>query len=91
MKIRDIFFVLFAIYTRRKYWILENFRLPLLDGFIRFRMSTEAFDSLKNFPSVSLCAVCMYVNRFLVLYLKSNAQVLMIHPVQFDFDIHLCL
>ena len=33
------FFLLFAIYIRRKYWISENFGHPVLDGFTFFEMS----------------------------------------------------
>ena len=32
-------FLLSSIYIRRKYWICENFRLPVFDGFTCFEMS----------------------------------------------------
>ena len=32
-------FLLSSIYIRRKYWIRENFRLPVFDGFTCFEMS----------------------------------------------------
>ena len=34
-----IAFLLSSIYIRRKYWIRENFRLPVFDGFTCFKMS----------------------------------------------------
>ena len=32
-------FLLSSTYIRRKYWIRENFRLPVFDGFTCFEMS----------------------------------------------------
>ena len=32
-------FLLSSIFIRRKYWIRENFRLPVFDGFTCFEMS----------------------------------------------------
>ena len=37
-KMEDIF-LLSSIYIRRKYWIRENFRLPVFDEFTCFEMS----------------------------------------------------
>ena len=37
-------FLLSSIYIRRKYWIRENFRLPVFDGFTCFEMSWTRFD-----------------------------------------------
>ena len=36
--------LLSSIYIRRKYWIRENFRLPVFDGFTCFEMSWTRFD-----------------------------------------------
>ena len=33
------FITFFYIHIRRKYWIRENFRLPVFDGFTCFEMS----------------------------------------------------
>ena len=37
-------FLLSSIYIRRKYWIRENFRLPVFDGFTCFEISWARFD-----------------------------------------------
>ena len=35
----EILFLLSSIFIRRKYWIRENFQLPVFDGFTCFEMS----------------------------------------------------
>ena len=39
LKNEAIIFLLSAIYIRRKYWIRENFRFPVFDGFTCFETS----------------------------------------------------
>ena len=51
-------FLLSSMYIRRKYWIRENFRLPVFDGFTCFEMSRTQFD---NFYKYVCLSVCLYV------------------------------
>ena len=47
----DNIFAFFYI-NRKKYWFRENFRIPVFDGFTRFRVSWTRFD---YFWKMSLC------------------------------------
>lgn len=40
----ELSFLLFPIFTRRNYWICENFWLPAFDGFINVQRSGTPFD-----------------------------------------------
>ena len=52
-------FLLSSTYRKRKYWIRENFRLPVFDGFIWFERFWTRFD---HFWKMS---VCLFVYRSL--------------------------
>ena len=53
----------FFYINRKKYWLHENFRLPVFDRFTRFRMSWTRFDYFWKM-SVCLC-VCVCVTKIL--------------------------
>ena len=67
---KNILFTFFYIYIKRKYWIRENFRLPVFDGFTCFEMSWTRFDHFwKTFVYWSLS---VYASKILwTLYLKN--------------------
>ena len=47
------FIFLFKFFFSRKYWNGQNFRIPILDKFIPFRMFRRRFDS---FQKMAICA-----------------------------------
>ena len=77
-------FLLSSICIRRKYWIRENFLLPVFDGFTCFEMAWTWFDHFLKMP------VCVFVCGLSVLYCghrkwKTNRQKLMKLNIQLHF------